>query len=111
MDGKDNGIWGIPVGIAISLFASYSTNTHLWLDDIGMHYRRGLGKPRLIEWKDLDHYEQTVVWGREAATRYLLLRSRDGTTFWISKDSYDMSKLLDAIRTHAAISEQPFVRQ
>jgi hypothetical protein len=111
LNGKGGSLWLAPFGLTVALFASYTVNTHLWLDAIGMHYRTGVARSRVIAWKDLDHYEQTVVRGRNAATRYFLFRSNDGATFWISKTNYDIDSLLALIREHANVNEQPYVNR
>ena len=107
--GENKGIGLATFGLAFALFAGWIFNTHLWLDDEGMHYRAGLGKVQLIPWKDLRYYDIQRVTGIESGTTvYFRFHASDDTILSISRSTYDMDALLKKIRPHADIHVQPY---
>jgi len=107
--GENKGIGFATFGLAFTLFAAFAFNTHLWLDDDGMHYRSGIGKVQFIPWKDLRYYDiQRVSGGKAGTTVYFRFHAVDGTTLSISRTNYDMKHLLEKISAHTDIREQPY---
>jgi hypothetical protein len=107
---SDNqGIWIGTFGLAFTLIAALVFNTHLWLDDEGMHYRSGIGKVQVIPWKDLRYYDiQRASTGTGWPTVYFRFHAADDTMLSISRTNYDMDRLLEKIRPNANIHEQPY---
>jgi hypothetical protein len=106
--GDNKGIGLATFGLAFALLAGLIFNTHLWLDEQGMHYRAGLGKVQLIPWKDLRYYDiQRSSGGNAGTTVYFHFHATDDTILSISRTNYDMDRLLEKIRPHADIHEQP----
>jgi hypothetical protein len=96
-------------GLVFGLIAGFVSNTHLWLDDEGMHYRAGVGKVQFISYKNFDHYEiQRVALGSNGTTTYYHFISNDDTNLSISRSTYDIDDLLEKIRTHTVIREKPY---
>jgi len=107
--GEDKGIGMATFGLAFTLFAGLVFNTHLWLDDEGMHYRSGIGKVKFIPWKDLWYYDiQRASTGTGGPTVYFRFHAADGTMLSISRTNYDIDRLLEKIRPNAEIHEQPY---
>jgi hypothetical protein len=112
LQGSDKGIWPATFGLAFTLFAGLSFNTHLWLDSEGMHYRIGFGKVQSIRWKDLQYYDiQRITCGTSGTTVYFRFHSSDDTLLSISRTNYDISSLLEKIRTNSDIREQPYKKR
>lgn len=107
--GENKGIGLATFGLAFALFAGLAFNTHLWLDDEGMHYRSGIGKVQFIAWKDLRYYDIQRVTGVESGTTvYFRFHATDDTILSISRSNYDMDRLLEKIHSHSDIHEQPY---
>jgi len=110
--GDNKGIGMATFGLAFALFAGFIFNSHLWLDSEGMHYRTGIGKTQLILWKDLRYYNiQRVSGAQSGTTVYFRFHSSDGTTLSISRTGYNIDSLLQKIRQHSDIHEQPYKKQ
>ena len=106
---QQKGIGLATFGLLFALIAGLACNTHLWLDDDGIHYRSGIGKVQFIPWKDLRYYDLQRVTGLGSGTTvYFRFHSTDGTILSISRTSYDINRLLEKIHSHADIHEQPY---
>ena len=107
--GENKGTGIATFGLAFTLLAGFVFNTHLWLDDQGMHYRSGIGKIQSVPWKDLRYYDiQRVSAGTGGITVYFRFHAADGTILSISRTNYDMNRLLEKISAHTDIHEQPY---
>jgi len=107
--GGNKGIGIAAFGLAFTLIAGFVFNTHLWLDDEGMHYRSGIGKVQSVPWKDLRYYDiQRVSAGTGGITVYFRFHAADGTILSISRTNYDMNRLLEKIGANTDIHEQPY---
>jgi hypothetical protein len=107
--GENKGIGIATFGPAFTLFAGFAFNTHLWLNDEGMHYRSGIGKVQFIPWKDLRYYDVQRVTGLTSGTTvYFRFHAADDTMLSISRTNYDMNRLLEKIRANTDIHEQPY---
>jgi hypothetical protein len=96
-------------GVGFALLTGFIANTHLWLDDEGMHYRIGVGRIKFISFGHLDHFEIKKDTGYQSGTTfYYLFRSNDGETISISRSSYDVNQLLLKIREHKSVAEKPY---
>jgi hypothetical protein len=107
--GENKGIGIATFGLAFTLFAGFAFNTHLWLDDQGMHFRSGIGKVQSIPWKALRYYDIQRVTGLNSGTTvYFRFHAADDTTLSISRTNYDMNRLLEKISANTDIHEQPY---
>jgi hypothetical protein len=104
-------LWLILFGIAFSAITGFASNTHLWLDEQGMHYRSGVGSVQTIDWKSLDHYEVRSVSDSEGVTYYYDFYSDSGGSISISKSSYNMDSLLAKVAAHADVPERPYKKK
>jgi hypothetical protein len=107
--GENKGVGFVTFGLAFALIAGLVCNTHLWLDDEGMHYRSGIGKVQFIAWKDLRSYDIQRFSGFQSGTTvYFRFHAADDATLSISRSNYDIPRLLEKIRAHTDIHEQPY---
>jgi hypothetical protein len=104
--------WTMAFGLGFAMFTGFIANTHLWLDEEGMHYRQGLGATRSIAWSNLDHYEVERQTSGDMGTFISFnFVASDKTKLSIPKQNYDMPALLRKIEAHRNIQQQPFKRQ
>jgi hypothetical protein len=107
--GENKGIGIATFGLTFTLFAGFAFNTHLWLDDEGMHYRSGIAKVQSIPWKGFRYYDiQRVTGINSGTTVYFRFHAADNTILSISRTNYDMNRLLEKISAHTDIHEQPY---
>jgi hypothetical protein len=96
-------------GLGMLLGGAFMLSASLYLDDTGLHYRRGWKRVTSIGWKELDHYE--VDRARRTNTSVYFFCSIDGTTIPVEETGYDVGDLLKHIDSRKKIREQPYQRR
>ena len=106
-----NILWMVELfgGLAMSLGGAFLLSASLYLDDAGMHYRRGWKRVTSIAWKDLDHYE--TLNNPRTYTRIYFFRSVDGKTIPVDETGYNVKDLLEHIDSRKKLHEQPYQRR
>lgn len=102
-------LWAVLFGIVFCGITGFSANTHLWLDEQGMHYRSGVGRVQTIAWKSLEHYEVRLVSDNEGGdTYYYDFYSSEGGSISVSKSMYDVDRLLTKVAAHTDVPQRPY---
>ena len=100
--------WTAIFGLMFAGVAGVMGNTHLWLDEEGVHYRDWMKQVQTIAWDNLDHYDMHSEGNGQTVTVYYTFRSRDGSSIAIARSSYDIHELLQKIRARKDVAEQPY---
>lgn len=96
-------------GLAMLLCGAFMLSASLYLDEAGLHYRRGWKRVTSIAWQELDHYEK--LRNPKTTTNVYFFRSVDGKTIPVEETGYDVKDLLQHIDSRRKIPEQPYQRR